>query len=103
MLRIFIFFQNYSISEPNCPQEQGYCVSANGDFPNAGLKKLNSLNGNSLEMQEECLELCRAVPGVTGCQVIWDQGNRGCYAHTGEVARGNGADKHLCWNFANCN
>merc|ERR1711862_85986 len=40
-------------------------------------------------------------PGATGCEVIWDQGNRGCYVHTAEVERGNGVARHQCWIFSN--
>jgi len=34
--------------------------------------------------------------------VIWNQGNRGCYAHTQPIARGNGAGNHACWVFSKC-
>ena len=46
--------------------------------------------------------MCRSVTGVTGCEVIWDQGNRGCYAHTKEIASGNGVARHFCWVFSKC-
>jgi hypothetical protein len=29
--------------------------------------------------------------------MIWDQTNMGCYVHTREVARGNGAANYFCW------
>jgi len=41
--------------------------------------------------------MCAKVPGVTACEAIKNQGNRGCYAHTREVARGNGRRNHSCW------
>ena len=88
--------------EPVCPKERGYCVTSSGRDQNSGVKKLNNLDGDTLERQEQCLKLCRSVPGVTGCEVIWDQGNRGCYAHTQDVARGNGEARHACWVFSKC-
>ena len=88
--------------EPACPREQGYCVTSSGGDQNSGVTKLNSLDGNTLNRQEQCLSLCRSVAGVTGCEVIWDQSNRGCYAHTQEVASGNGAARHFCWPFSKC-
>ena len=82
--------------------EKGFCVKTNGGDQNSGVKKLNALDGNTPERQEQCLDHCRSVDGVTGCEVIWDQGNRGCYAHTQEVARGNNVDRHFCWIFSKC-
>ena len=80
-----------------CTQEPGFCVKEDGRDQNSGVKKLNSLDGNTSKRQEGCLKLCLATPGVTGCEVIWDQGNRGCYAHTQSVSRGNGRARHMCW------
>ena len=85
-----------------CPMETGFCVLPNGGDQNSGVIKLNDLDGNTPERQEMCLELCQEVDGATGCEVIWDQGNRGCYAHTAEVDRGNGVDRHECWIFSKC-
>ena len=87
---------------PVCPREEGFCVTSNGGDQNSGVFKLNSLDGNTPYRQEECLKLCRSVAGVTGCEVIWDQWNRGCYAHTQEIASGNGVDRHFCWVFSKC-
>ena len=87
---------------PDCPKEQGFCVTSNGKDQNSGVKKLNRRNGNTVKRQERCLSLCKSVPGATGCEVIWNQNNRGCYAHTQEVASGDGADKHFCWVFSKC-
>ena len=77
-------------------------MTSNGRDQNSGVTTLNSLDGNTLKAQEDCLQLCHAVAGVTGCEVIWGQRNRGCYAHTQEIARGNGVRRHFCWVFANC-
>ena len=89
-------------SETICPRERGFCVRDNGGDQNSGVKKLNSLDGNTLERQKKCLDLCRSVAGVTGCEVIWNQDNRGCYVHTQPIARGNGVDRHFCWVFSKC-
>ena len=77
-------------------------MTASGADQNSGVKQLNSLDGNTREMQEECLELCRAEVGATGCEVIWDRSSRGCYVHTEDVARGNGYDNYQCWVFSSC-
>ena len=101
---------------PTCKRQQGYCVTSWGKDQNSGVKKLDSLDGNNKNRQEQCLKKCRSVAGVTGCELIWDTANRmedrlfgilgglfgggrkrGCYAHTHGVARGNGAGNHFCW------
>ena len=88
--------------EPICPREKGFCVTSNGRDQNSGVIKLNSLDGDTKNRQEQCLKACRSVAGVTGCEVIWSQNNRGCYAHTQEVAYGNGENRHYCWPFSKC-
>jgi hypothetical protein len=64
--------------------------------------KLNSYNIDTDAKREACLKLCEKVPGATGCETIKNQGNRGCYAHTSSIARGNNARNHKCWVFAKC-
>jgi len=85
-----------------CPIEKGFCVLPNGGDQNSGVIKLNNVDGNTAQAQETCLNLCRQRQDATGCEVIWDQGNRGCYIHTQTVARGNGVDRHMCWIFSKC-
>ena len=87
---------------PECPQEKGFCVKQDGGDQNSGVMKQNSLNGNTIELQEQCVQICKQMDEATGCEIIWDQGNRGCYVHTQEIARGNGAPKHACWIFSKC-
>ena len=82
--------------------EKGFCVTQSGADQNSGVIKFNSLDGSTVQRQQECLKSCLAHPGATGCEVIWDQYNRGCYVHTGHVARGNDAGRHYCWVFSNC-
>jgi len=82
-----------------CPVETGWCVNADNIYPDRGVKKINSINGNTEEAQRECLQTCLDHEGATGCQVIWDQENRGCYIMTGIIDHGNGSDLHLCWLF----
>ena len=60
------------------------------------------MDGNTTEAQINCLRECHTRQGATGCEVIWDQGNRGCYIHTQSVAKGNEADRHYCWIFSKC-
>jgi hypothetical protein len=59
--------------------------------------QLDSLGGNSEARQAECLAQCAAVDGHTGCELIWNQDNQGCYAHTSTISNGNGVDNHYCW------
>ena len=47
--------------------------------------KVNSVNGDSVDAQRICMAACLKHKGATGCEVIWDQGNRGCYIHTSKV------------------
>ena len=103
----------FSKTEPICPKEQGYCVNAYGKDQNKGVRKLNGwkawndeLNkesGGTWEGQRECLRLCRSVQGATGCEVVWNVANRGCYAHTSYlIHHGNGEANHVCWVFSKC-
>ena len=82
--------------------EQGFCVTNVGADQNSGVIKFNSFDGNTAQRQYECLQLCLDYPNATGCEVIWDQGNRGCYVHTQQVTRGNNAERHYCWVFSKC-
>jgi hypothetical protein len=85
-----------------CPIEKGFCVKSNGGDQNAGVIKLDSLDGNTAGRQASCLKRCRARQNATGCEVIWNQGNRGCYVHTASIARGNKVVRHMCWVFSKC-
>jgi len=90
--------QAHCDKEVTCQKQVGFCVKGNGADQNHGVIKLNSVNGNTEESQELCLYKCKDTSGAfTGCEIIWDQSNRGCYRHTGEVARGNGVGRHFCW------
>ena len=80
----------------------GFCIKNDGNNQNSGVIKKNSLNGNTTEARKQCLATCKETDGATGCEVIWDQHNRGCYVHTQEIARGNGVERHMCWVFSNC-
>ena len=93
----------FAASYFGCPREQGFCMTPSGQDQEEGVTHLNSLNGNTPEIQLECLRLCHSLPGVTGCELIFDQVNRGCYAHTKEVGFGNSYANHFCWIFSKCN
>ena len=82
--------------------ENGFCVKSNGHDQNSGVVKLNNVDGNTVKHQASCLDMCLAHPLATGCEVIWQQSNRGCYVHTKSISRGNGARKHACWVFSKC-
>merc|ERR1719430_1596774 len=87
---------------PSCPPEKGYCMDESISDRNSGVYQINGQNANTREVQEQCLELCRAHSGATGCEVIWDIGHRGCFAHTKKITRGSGSDHHFCWVFSKC-
>ena len=102
MLQILCFFLDKKQSKV-CLKENGFCVSCNGKYQNSGVIKVNSKNGNTELAQTECLKHCHARSDATGCEVIWDQSNRGCYIHTKTISKGNGKKKrHLCWVFSKC-
>lgn len=86
----------------HCPKENGYCVRPNGWDQNSGVIKLDSVDGNTEKQQASCLARCHTYAQATGCEEIWHRGNRGCYVHTREVARGNGVRNHACWVFSKC-
>ena len=94
------------LAADSCPMRDGYCVTVNGHDQNSGVSKLNGLDGNTGERQQECLELCKSTSGATACEVIWDQSNRGCYVHTdsdlGFPGIYDGVDNHRCWVFKYC-
>lgn len=76
---------------------QGYCQDSNGNDQNTGVQKLHSLDVDTPEREAECLNLCKAVDGVTGCEGVKNVGGRGCYAHTSSVAMANGGAYDVCW------
>ena len=78
-------------------RQQGFCVTGNNRDQNSGVYKLQGGDFFTEEAHQTCLEMCACFPGATGCEMIWDQYNRGCYVHTGEVARGNGRNRHSCY------
>ena len=60
-----------------------------------GVVKVNSVDGNSVDAQNICLAACLKHGGATGCEIIWDQSNRGCYIHTSRaIDHGNGDGYH---------
>jgi hypothetical protein len=52
-------------------KENGFCVTSKNRDQNSGVKKLNNLDINTAAREAECLRLCAAVDGVTGCEGIW--------------------------------
>ena len=82
--------------------EAGHCVSSRNGNQSLGVIRLDNGNGNSVRRQKECLELCKNRSGASGCELIWNQLNNGCYAHTNSISHGNGAEHHLCWIFSQC-
>ena len=74
-------------------RENGFCVLSNGADQNNGVKKSDPLILNG----DQCLKWCESQKDLTGCEFIWNQGNKGCYAHHESVSRGNGRANHYCW------
>jgi len=75
-------------------RQNGYCVLSNGGDQNSGVVKAS---GSNYWHSTQCRDWCSTQSGITGCEYIWNQGNRGCYKHTQTIARGNGAGNHYCW------
>ena len=99
----FNFIANFPSSQPGtCPIEKGFCVLPNGRDQTRGVIKLNDVDGNTEQAQATCLDLCKIRADATGCEVIWWNGNRGCYVHTQPVAKGSGFRNHMCWIFSKC-
>eukprot|EP00299_Pterocystis_sp_00344_P013807 c6803_g1_i1.p1 GENE.c6803_g1_i1~~c6803_g1_i1.p1 ORF type:complete len:366 (+),score=69.25 c6803_g1_i1:37-1134(+) len=79
-------------------KENGFCVKSDGSDENAGVTQLTSEDTDTAEKQAACIAKCSQFPNFTGCEAIWNQGNRGCYVHTSTViTRGNGVGNHACW------
>jgi hypothetical protein len=86
-------------------RKRGFCVRSNGSDQNSGVYKLRGGNFFDTDTEpdtfkvNECLNLCACVEGatVTGCEMIWNQGNKGCYVHTQRIARGNNVGRHSCY------
>ena len=77
--------------------QSGYCLRSDGHDQNNGVQRLDSGDyGPDHESINKCLNKCKEA-AHTGCEVIWGQGNRGCYRHTQGVDRGNGHPNHLCY------
>jgi len=85
--------------------QKGFCVLSNNRDQNSGVKLLEA--GDFLDKKFEkdedkvahCLHLCAChkEDPVTGCEMIWNQSNRGCYVHTDFIAKGNGVERHSCY------
>jgi len=60
---------------------------------------LGHLSGGDDVQRTQCLGLCFVSHlSITGCELIVNQWNAGCYAHTStRVAQANGAANHWCW------
>lgn len=89
--------KGYERLPPPTGWEHGFCVKNDGRDQNSGVVKLDGDDyGPDHESINKCLSKCKESAN-TGCEVIYGQGNRGCYRHTQEVARGNAVENHLCY------
>merc|ERR1712166_94155 len=74
----------------------GFCLS-NGNDQNSGVIKLDGGNYEGNTKEAQCLAQCKEHSADwTGCEVIWDQGNAGCYVHTEHVNSANSYVRHKC-------
>lgn len=80
----------------------GICLSSHGIAQTLGVHKLNNLDGSTASAQAECLKACQLQPGATGCQVVWDGGDRGCYYHSAPISHGGLGSRQQCWIFSKC-
>ena len=89
--------KGYERTPPPTGWQHGYCVKSDGQDQNSGVQKLDGDDyGPDHESINKCLNQCKEA-AHTGCEVIWGQGNRGCYRHTQAVDRGNSEAKHFCY------
>ena len=77
----------------------GFCIDADNRDVNDGVVLLGHLSGGDDVQRTQCLGLCFVSHlSITGCELIVNQWNAGCYAHTStRVAQANGAANHWCW------
>merc|ERR1712195_169625 len=74
----------------------GFCLS-HGSDQNNGVTKLEGGNYEGNTKEAQCLAQCKEHSADwTGCEVIWDQGNAGCYVHTEHVDSANSVARHKC-------
>merc|ERR1712195_292780 len=74
----------------------GFCLS-HGSDQNSGVTKLDGGNYEGNTKEAQCLAQCKEHSADwTGCEVIWDQGNAGCYVHTEHVDSANSVARHKC-------
>jgi len=78
-------------------REKGWCVRSNGEDSDSQVTKADRGFINNSEGEWDCLQWCMTQDGLTGCEFNWGPQGEGCYAHRGEVSRGNGAEGHFCW------
>jgi hypothetical protein len=99
-------YEDPVVSIPASAWEKGFCVKSNGHDQNSGVIKLEGGDFFDEEFNKDeekvakCLTMCaeRSKSGpVTGCEMIWNQGNKGCYVHTREISHGNNVGRHSCY------
>merc|ERR1712080_238246 len=54
-------------------------------------------SGSDYWSESQCINWCNQYSFGTGCELIRNQANRGCYLHTEAVSKGNGVANHYCW------
>ena len=87
----------------SCYKERGICANNNGLHVRYGMKTLDRLDVHTSNREDDCLRKCSYVAGVTGCELIWNSKDAGCYAHTAiYITQGNGEGGHACWVFSKC-
>ena len=69
----------------------GFCVTSHGQDVNEGVHRIMSGDFHASSLQYQCAMRCLEDRQATGVEVIWHQGNRGCYCHrSSRIARGVG-------------
>ena len=80
------------------PWMDGFCVDSNNKDVNSGVTMLGQLSGDVVSQQSACQEMCAGTAGITGCELIMNRANAGCYAHTSStITHANGVQNHWCW------
>ena len=72
--------------------ETGHCVDAMGKRPEEIYAKWDT---ESFHTEDGCFKLCFEDPYLTGCTFLLT--TKACFAHTGDIKRGNGDIEHKCY------
>uniref|UniRef100_A0A7S1B3G8 Uncharacterized protein n=1 Tax=Corethron hystrix TaxID=216773 RepID=A0A7S1B3G8_9STRA len=77
------------------PELPGFCIKQNNRRP-----KLKTFLGGVSDynyLKQKCIHECIRHEGYTGCEVVWNGREAGCYVHTEFVVQHKEKSNHFCW------